>query len=124
MCFSLDFWFKVCVAIILVIGLWSIIKLFLPYLESKLPAIVVQIINIIIWVGIALLCLVVIFFFLSCIWGLVSGMFGGLPHSFQRSGLETFYAAATAGSSTYPAGTKYLSRMLSHATAADSSAGL
>jgi hypothetical protein len=92
-CFSLDFWFKICVAIILVMGLWAIIKLFLPYLESKLPAIVVQIVNIVIWVGIALLCLVVIFFFLSCIWGLVSGMFGGLPHSFQRSGLETFYAA-------------------------------
>jgi len=93
-CFSLDFWFKVCVAIILVIGLWSIIKLFLPYLQSRLPPIVVQIINILIWVGIALLCLVVIFFFLSCIWGFISGMFGGgLPHSFHTGQLGTFYAA-------------------------------
>jgi uncharacterized protein involved in cysteine biosynthesis len=84
-CFSLDFWFKVCVLIILVIGLWQIVRLFLPYLENKLPPLVVQIINIVIWVGIAILCVVIIFFFLSCIWGAVSGMFGGGLHSF-RSG--------------------------------------
>lgn len=85
-CFSLDFWFKVCLAIVLIWGLWMMIKLFLPYLADKVPPIIVQIVSILIKVGIALLCVIVIFFFLSCIWGLVSGTFGGLPHSF-RSGL-------------------------------------
>lgn len=80
-CFSLDFWFKVCIAIVLIWGLWMLIKLFLPYLADKVPAIVVQIANILIKVGIAILCVIVIFFFLACIWGLISGMFGGgLPH--------------------------------------------
>jgi hypothetical protein len=83
-CFSLDFWFRVCVLIILAIGLWRIMLLFLPYLTSRLPALVVQIIRILVWVGIALLCLVVIFFFLSCIWGLVSGTFGGGLPTFHR----------------------------------------
>jgi len=97
-CFSLDFWFKICVVIVLIWGLWMLIRLFLPYLQSKLPALVVQIIAIIIKVGIALLCLVVIFFFLSCIWGLVSGMFGGgLPHSFRSGDIGIFYTAAIAG---------------------------
>lgn len=92
-CFSLDFWFRVCIAIVLIWGLWMLIKLFLPYLADKVPAIVVSIVTILIKVGIAILCVIVIFFFLACIWGLISGM-GILPHSF-RSGvlfLPYFYA--------------------------------
>jgi hypothetical protein len=97
-CFSLDFWFKVCICIILAVALWRIMKLFLPFLEGKLPSLVVQIINILIWAGIAILCLIVLFFFLSCIWGLVSGTFGGglrLPHS--RAELPFHFATAAAG---------------------------
>lgn len=73
-CFSLDFWERVCILIVVIIGMWSIIKLFLPYLENKLPTLVVQIINILIWVGIAILCILVIFGLLSCIWGAVGGL--------------------------------------------------
>ena len=94
-CFSLDFWFRVFVAIILIIALWQIMRLFLPYLTNRLPALVVQILNILIWAGIAILSLIVIFFFLSCIWGLISSTFGGglsLPHS-SRSDLPFHLAA-------------------------------
>jgi hypothetical protein len=83
-CFTLEFWFKVCCLVVLAIGLWRIMLLFLPYLASRLPALVVSIINILVWVGIALLCVVIIFFFLSCIWGLVSGTFGGGLPTFHR----------------------------------------
>jgi hypothetical protein len=76
-CFSLAFWQQVCILIVLAVGLWSIIKLFLPWLMQKLPAIVVQIINIIIWVIIAIVCIVVIFALLQCLVSLLGGT-GGL----------------------------------------------
>jgi len=76
-CFSLAFWQQVCILIVIAIGLWSIIKLFLPWLMQKLPAIVIQIINIIIWVIIAIVCIVVIFALLQCLVGLIGGT-GGL----------------------------------------------
>lgn len=69
-CFSLYFWEMVCIYIVIAIGLWQIIKLFLPWLMQRLPAIVVQIINIIVWVVIAVLCIVVIFNLLACLIGL------------------------------------------------------
>jgi len=68
---------QVCILIVVIIGLWSIIKLFLPWLLQRLPPIVVQIINIIIWVIIAIVCIVVIFALLQCIVGLLGGT-GGL----------------------------------------------
>jgi hypothetical protein len=74
-CFSLAFWQQACILIVIAIGLWSIIKLFLPYLLERLPAIVVQIINIIIWVVIAIICIVVIFGLLSCLISLGGGLF-------------------------------------------------
>lgn len=74
-CFSLAYWMQVCIAIVIAIGLWSIIKLFLPYLLERLPAIVVQIINIVIWVIIAIICIVVIFGLLSCLVSLGGGLF-------------------------------------------------
>jgi hypothetical protein len=79
---SLDFWERVCILIVLVIALWSIIKLFLPYLEAQMPALVVQIINIIIWAGIAILCIIIVFALLACIWGAVGGLIG---HPFRAS---------------------------------------
>jgi hypothetical protein len=81
-CFSLEFWEKVCILIVIVIGLWSIIKLFLPYLMQHLPAIVVQIINIIIWVVIAILCIIIIFGLIQCMIGAMGGL--GLGRPFQR----------------------------------------
>ena len=83
-CLTLDFWFRVCIMIILAIALWRLMMLFLPFLESRLPTLVVQIINIVIWAAVAILCLIILFFFISCIWGLVSGTFGGAHF---RSGL-------------------------------------
>ena len=76
-CLTLDFWFRVCVAIIIAIALWRLLMLFLPILENRLPWPIPQIINIIVWALIAVLCLVVLFFFISCLWGLVSSTFGG-----------------------------------------------
>jgi hypothetical protein len=75
-CFSLSFWEQVCIFIVIAIGLWSLIKLLLPFLMSHLPPIVVQIINIVIWVVIAIICIVIIFSLLSCL--LSAG--GGLLH--------------------------------------------
>ena len=60
----------------ILIGLWSLIKLVLPYLTQFLPAIVIQIINIVVWVVIAIICILIIFGLLSCL--LSAG--GGLIH--------------------------------------------
>jgi len=76
MCFSLAYWQQVCVFIIIVVAIWSIIKLFLPYLTQFLPAIVVQIIQIILWAIVAIICVYIIFGLLSC---LISAG-GGLGH--------------------------------------------
>jgi hypothetical protein len=75
-CFSLGFWEQVCIFIVILIGLWSLIKLVLPYLTQFLPAIVIQIINIVVWVVIAIICILIIFGLLSCL--LSAG--GGLIH--------------------------------------------
>lgn len=75
-CFSMQFWEQVCIFIVIVIGLWSIVQLLLPYLLQFLPAIVVQIIRIIIWVVIAIFVIILIFGLLQCL--LSAG--GGLMH--------------------------------------------
>jgi hypothetical protein len=75
-CFSLAFWEQVCIFIVIIIGLWSLIKLLLPYLTQFLPAIVIQIINIVIWVIIAIIVIMIIFGLLQCL--LSAG--GGLTH--------------------------------------------
>jgi hypothetical protein len=75
-CFSLQFIEQVCIFIVILIGLWSLIKLVLPYLTQFLPAIVIQIINIVVWVIIAIICIIIIFGLLGCL--LSAG--GGLLH--------------------------------------------
>jgi hypothetical protein len=75
-CFSLAWVEQVCIFIVIVIALWSIIQLVLPYLTQFLPALVVQIIRIVIWACIAIACIVIIFSLLSCL----IGMGGGLMH--------------------------------------------
>ena len=75
-CFSLSFWEQVCIFIVMIIALWSLIKLCLPFLTQFLPSIVVEIIKIVIWAVIAIICIVIIFSLLSCL--LSAG--GGLLH--------------------------------------------
>jgi hypothetical protein len=81
-CFSLDFMERVCILVVICMGLWAIIKLFLPFLMAHLPPLVVQIINIVIWVVIAIICIVIIFALLSCLVGAMGGL-GGLSHPFR-----------------------------------------
>jgi hypothetical protein len=79
-CFSLDFWEKLCILIVIIIGLWSIIKLLLPYLLQFLPTIVVEIIKIVVWVVIAICCIIIIFGLISCLLGAAGGLsMGGHP---------------------------------------------
>jgi hypothetical protein len=75
-CFSLDFVERLCIFIVIIIALWSLIKLCLPFLTQFLPAIVIEIIKIVIWAVIAIICIVIIFALLSCL--LSAG--GGLLH--------------------------------------------
>lgn len=82
-CFSLDFWEKLCILIVIIMGLWAVIKLFMPYLLQNLPAIVVQIIKIVVWVVIAICCIIIIFGLLSCLLGAAGGLFSG-GHPFLR----------------------------------------
>jgi hypothetical protein len=82
-CFSLDFWEKLCILIVIIIGLWSVIKLLLPYLIGHLPSLVVEIIKIVVWVVIAICIIIVIFGLLSCLMGAAGGLFSG-GHAFLR----------------------------------------
>jgi hypothetical protein len=75
-CFSLAWVEQLCIYIVIVVAIWSIIKLLLPYVTQFLPAIVVQIIQIVLWAVIAIICIYIIFGLLSC---LVSAG-GGLGH--------------------------------------------
>jgi hypothetical protein len=74
-CFSLAWAMQLCIYIVIVVAIWSIIKLLLPYVTQFLPAIVVQIIQIVLWAVIAIICIYIIFGLISC---LVGG--GGLMH--------------------------------------------
>jgi hypothetical protein len=73
-CLSLDFWEQVCIFIVIAIGLWAIIQLFLPYVLGRLPVLVVEIIRIIIWIVIAIICIIIIFMLLKCLLGAFGGM--------------------------------------------------
>ena len=75
-CFSLGWVEQLCIYIIIVVAIWSIIKLLLPYVTQYLPAIVVQIIQIVLWAVIAIICVYIIFGLLSCLLGGA----GGLAH--------------------------------------------
>ena len=75
-CFSLAWVEQLCIYIVIVIAIWSIIKLLLPYVTQFMPAIVVQIIQIVLWAVIAIICIYIIFGLISCLLG--AG--GGLMH--------------------------------------------
>jgi hypothetical protein len=69
MCFSLAWAEQLCIWIIVIVAVWSIIKLLLPYVTQFLPAIVVQIIQIVLWAIIAIICIYIIFGLLACLLG-------------------------------------------------------
>lgn len=73
-CMSLAFWEQVCIFIVIAIALWSIIQLFLPYVVGRLPGLVVEIIRIIIWAVIAIMCIYIIFMLLQCLLGAAGGL--------------------------------------------------
>jgi hypothetical protein len=69
MCFSLAWVEQLCIYIIVIVAVWSIIKLLLPYVTQFMPQIVVQIIQIVLWAIIAIICVYIIFGLLSCLLG-------------------------------------------------------
>jgi hypothetical protein len=82
-CFSLDFFEKLCILIVIIIAAWAITKLFLPYLLQFLPAVVIQIIKIVVGAVIAICCIIIIFGLISCLLGAAGGLFG-TGHPFLR----------------------------------------
>jgi hypothetical protein len=79
-CFSLGFWENVCILIVIIIALWSLIQLLLPYLTQFLPALVIAIIRIVVWAIIAIICIKIIFDLLACLLGAGGGMHTGFLH--------------------------------------------
>lgn len=75
-CFSLAWVEQLCIYIVVVVAIWSIIKLLIPYVTQFMPAIVVQIIQIVLWAVVAIICIYIIFALIGC---LVGGMHLGLP---------------------------------------------
>jgi hypothetical protein len=76
-CFSLGFWENVCILIVIIIALWSLIQLLLPYLTQFLPGLVIAIIRIVVWAIIAIVCIKIIFDLLSCLLGAGGSLSGG-----------------------------------------------
>jgi hypothetical protein len=68
-CFSLAYIEQLCIYIVIVMAIWAIIKLLLPYVTQFMPAIVVQIIQIVLWAVIAIICIYIIFGLISCLIG-------------------------------------------------------
>lgn len=75
-CFSLGWLEQLCVWLIIVCAVVAIIRLLVPFLTGMIGIpIVGQIINIVLWAVVAIMCCYVIFALLSC---LISG--GGMLH--------------------------------------------
>ena len=72
-CFSLAWIEQLCIYIVIVVAIWSIIKLLLPYVTQFMPAIVVQIIQIVLWAVIAIICIYIIFGLICCLIGAGGG---------------------------------------------------
>jgi hypothetical protein len=79
-CFSLSFWEQVCILIVIIIGLWSLIQLLLPYLTQFIPGLVVAVIKIVVWVIIAIVCIKIIFDLLACLLGAGGSLGLHFPH--------------------------------------------
>jgi hypothetical protein len=68
-CFALGFWENICIMIVVIIGVWSMINLLLPYLTQFLPGLVIAIIRIVLWVIVAIIVIKLIFDLLGCLLG-------------------------------------------------------
>jgi len=68
-CFSLAWAMQLCIAIVIIIGVWSIIQLLLPYAAQFLPGVVIEIIRIVFWVVLAIAIIIFIFGLISCLVG-------------------------------------------------------
>ena len=76
-CFSLGWIEQVCIWLIMVFAIIAIIRLLVPLLLGMIGVpIIGQIINIVLWAIVAIMCVYIIFALLSCLVG--SG--GGLMH--------------------------------------------
>lgn len=76
-CFSLAWLMQICIWIVIIIAVWSVLNLVLPWLLSMIGVpIIGQIIRTVIWAVIAIMCIYVVFMLLGCLLG--AG--GGLMH--------------------------------------------
>ena len=74
MCFSLEWLEQICIYAVIIIAIWSIIKLLLPLIGVPLIS---QILAIVLWAIIAVLVIYIIFGLLGC---LLHGGFSLIPH--------------------------------------------
>jgi hypothetical protein len=79
-CFSLGFWEQVCILIVVAMAVYKLWNLLAPFLMQFLPAVVVAIIQIVIWLFIAIFCIHVLFELIGCMFG-AGGI--GLGHPFR-----------------------------------------
>jgi hypothetical protein len=75
MCFSLPWLEQVLVWLVIVCAIVAIIRLLVPFLTSMLGVpIVGQVVNIILWAIIAIVCIYIIFALLSCLLSMGGGL--------------------------------------------------
>lgn len=74
MCFSLAWIEQLCVWLIVIGALVAIIRLLVPYLTGIVPAIVAQIINIVLWAVVAIVVVYIVFALISCLLGAGGGL--------------------------------------------------
>lgn len=77
-CFSLAFWEQICIVIVVAIAIYRLWNLLAGFLTQFLPALVVSIIQIVIWLVIAVFCIHVIFELIGCMFG-AGGLSLGTP---------------------------------------------
>lgn len=68
-CFSLAFWEQVCILIVVAIAIYRLWNLLAGFLMQFLPSVVVSIIQIVIWLIIAIFVIHVIFGLIGCLFG-------------------------------------------------------
>lgn len=80
MCFSLIWFRDLFVLLVIVCAIYSILKIVIPYLLSKLEApvgegagIVVRCFNVFLWAIIAIFVIYIVFALISCLWSYVGG---------------------------------------------------
>jgi hypothetical protein len=69
-CLSLGFWEQVCILIVVAMAVYKLWILLAPFLMQFLPALVVSIIQIVIWLAIAIFCIHILFELIGCLWGM------------------------------------------------------